>query len=426
MTARSASLTARASRLLAARVSRRGFLTRTALVGAALAAAPARFVLRPGTAWAAVCSCDGSSCSCSARCCDGWTEFCCTIYGENACPTGTVPAGWWKADGSGFCVEGGIDRPRYYLDCNATGELACTCQCALGDCGNRGTCCTDFRYGQCHQERTDVGRLVCRVVTCTPPWELDATCTTAVATDNATRNHHAACLEPVRSPVGEPLPVGSPIAGDWDGEGFDLPGVVRDGVWYLGDRDGAVASSFSYGNAGDTPVVGDWNGDGIDTPGVVRGDTWYLRNDNSAGPADVEFVYGNPGDTPVVGDWDGDGIDTPGVIRAGVWYVKNANTPGAGESVFAYGNPGDTPVVGDWTGRGADGPGVVRGATWHVKDAATSGIADRSFSYGNPGDPPVAGDWDGDGAAGPGVVRGAVWHLRNMASTGPADRVIGS
>ena len=35
---------------------------------------------------------------------------------------------------------------------------------------------------------------MCRVVTCTPPWELDATCTTTVAIDNNTRFHDAPCL----------------------------------------------------------------------------------------------------------------------------------------------------------------------------------------------------------------------------------------
>ncbi len=417
-------LAARAGRLLAARVSRRTFLTRTAVVGAALAAAPVRYALRPGTAWAAVCGCNGSSCDCRAMCCDGWTEFCCTLTGSNACPTGTVAAGWWKADGSGFCVENGVDQPRYYLDCNATCGNERPCECAHGDCGNRMTSCTNFRYGQCHQELGCISRLVCRVVTCTPPWEIDATCTTATATSNATRFHHAPCLEGDTARPADPLPVGIPIVGDWDGSGVDRPGVVANGVWYLGDAAGKVATSFRYGDPSDVPVVGDWDGDGVDTPGIVRNGVWHLKNRNRAGAADISFTYGNPGDTPVVGDWDGDGIDTPGVVRDGVWYVKNANRRGIGESVFGYGNPGDVPVAGDWDGTGADGPGVVRDGVWHIRDRARTGIADRSFRYGNPGDVPVAGDWDGDGKAGPGVVRNGTWYLRNRTSNGPADEVV--
>ncbi len=418
------SLAARAGRLLAARVSRRSFLTRTAVVGAALAAAPVRYALRPGTAWAAICGCNGSSCDCQAQCCDGWTEFCCTLTGENACPSGTVAAGWWKAEGSGFCREGGVDQPRYYLDCNAVCGNERPCECGLGDCGNRMTSCTDFRYGQCHQEVPCVSRLVCRVVSCTPPWEIDATCTQAVATSNATRFHHAACLEQGQVSMRDPLPPGLPIVGDWDGSGIDRPGVVAAGLWYLADTDGLITDKFRFGNPGDIPVVGDWDGDGVDTPGIVRDGVWYLSNRNRAGAADVVFTYGNPGDIPVAGDWDGDGVDTPGVVRGGVWYVKNANRAGAGEVVFGYGNPGDVPVVGDWDGSGADGPGVVRDGIWHVRDRIGTGVANRTFRYGDPGDLAVAGDWNGDGVDGPGVVRNGTWYLRNRSTSGTANRVI--
>jgi hypothetical protein len=182
----------RAAGWIANRTDRRGFLARTAVGGAALAANPGGFLLEPISAYAAACSCSGQSCACGSRCCDGYTEFCCTITGNNSCPPGTVPAGWWKADGSGFCGGG----PRYYIDCNvAPGQNPCSCGCANGNCGNRKSCCTHFRYGQCHQEIPTVGAIMCRVVTCTPPWVLDATCTTVTATDNNTRTHHAACLE---------------------------------------------------------------------------------------------------------------------------------------------------------------------------------------------------------------------------------------
>ncbi|MGH3658363.1 MAG: hypothetical protein ACRDUA_17050, partial [Micromonosporaceae bacterium] len=116
----------------------------------------------------------------------------------------TLLGGWWKVDGSSFC--GGAAR--YYMDCNATcGGCSCgsggicsgscsgtPCGCANGSCGNRKAGCTGFRYGQCHQEIACLGPIVCRVVTCTPPWQLDGTCTTAIRTDNNTRYHDAPCL----------------------------------------------------------------------------------------------------------------------------------------------------------------------------------------------------------------------------------------
>ncbi len=123
------------SRFLASRTSRRGFLRNAALVGSALATAPMAYALRPVTAYSAICSCSGSSCDCSALCCDGYTEFCCTLYGSNSCPPGTLAAGWWKADVSGFCVEDGVDLPRYYIDCNVDNCGSCGCG-SSGSCGS--------------------------------------------------------------------------------------------------------------------------------------------------------------------------------------------------------------------------------------------------------------------------------------------------
>lgn len=188
---------------IANRLDRRSFLRRTTMAATAVAVAPADFILRPNTAYAAICNCSGQGCPCGSLCCDGYTEFCCTLYGENGCPPGTVAAGWWKVDGSSFCGGG----PRYYLDCNALcGSCGCsngvcngscsgtTCSCANGDCNNRKSGCTKFRYGQCNQDIACVGPIDCRVVTCTPPWVLDESCTTASRTDELTRNHHRSCL----------------------------------------------------------------------------------------------------------------------------------------------------------------------------------------------------------------------------------------
>ena len=66
-------LVSAASRLLERRTSRRGMLVRVAIGGSALAVAPLRYLLRPGSA-EAVITC--RNCRPGARCCDGWTEFC--------------------------------------------------------------------------------------------------------------------------------------------------------------------------------------------------------------------------------------------------------------------------------------------------------------------------------------------------------------
>ncbi|CAN5911375.1 hypothetical protein BH23ACT2_BH23ACT2_25930 [soil metagenome] len=173
----------KASSLLTGRTTtRRSFLTRTAVVGSALAVGPVDFLLKPGTAYGYVCG----------GCSDGWTAFCCTINaGRNSCPSGSFVAGWWKADNAAFCCG----SARYILDCNATCPTRCSCRCSNGDsCDRRRTCCAQFRYGQCNQQISCFGPVVCRVATCIPPWQYDSACTTASATDNRTRDHGANCL----------------------------------------------------------------------------------------------------------------------------------------------------------------------------------------------------------------------------------------
>ena len=154
-------------------LDRRRLLGRAALVGTALAVNPIDFVLKPRTAYAAVC---GTNSLCS----QGYTAFCCTINGgANTCPPGSFVAGWWKVGDSAFCNGGA----RYYVDCNRAPGASCACRCADGPCDKRRICCNNFRYGQCNQQIRGVTEVVCRVVLCTPPWEWDPTCTTTVRQD---------------------------------------------------------------------------------------------------------------------------------------------------------------------------------------------------------------------------------------------------
>ncbi len=201
-------LTDRVASVVERRTSRRGFVGRTALVGSALAVTGPAYVLRPATAYAAICRCPRQStgnntrtCNCGDLCCDGYTEFCCHIYGQNSCPPNTLLAGWWKVDNSSFC-EGAA---RYYMDCNQAaprcgcgsrgvcrdGDVPCQCR----SCGDRADGCTAFRYGNCNNDVACVGPIVCRVVTCTKPWEIDPGCSMVARTDPATRYHHRPCLE---------------------------------------------------------------------------------------------------------------------------------------------------------------------------------------------------------------------------------------
>ena len=199
-------LVQRVSRVVDRHASRRGFLRTSAMTATAMAVAPVAFAVRPTTAEAAIVTCAGQRCRSGTACCQSWSEFCCRITGENACPPGTVAAGWWKVDNSDFCS---LDepRPRYYIDCNVECDPACRCyggmcsrsctsaRCRCSDgCDTRRTECLRFRYGQCNQD-VCVGAISCRVVTCVPPWQWDSGCLSAPALRNeSTRRHDLPCL----------------------------------------------------------------------------------------------------------------------------------------------------------------------------------------------------------------------------------------
>src|SRR6202022_4096493 len=107
-------LVSKASGLMDARLNRRSFIARTTLLGSAVAASGVAVVGCNPPPYQSITGCPPGT-----ACADGYTEFCCVINnGSNTCPPGTMPAGWWRADGSVYCGGGS----RYYIDCN---EVCC-------------------------------------------------------------------------------------------------------------------------------------------------------------------------------------------------------------------------------------------------------------------------------------------------------------
>ena len=195
-------------RLAGRGTSRRGFLTAATLTGAALAVDPVGFITRPQTAYATVCGPD-------AACGSGYTVMCCTVNaGRNTCPPNTFRGGWWKADRSSYC--GG--HARYYIDCNALPGHHFDCRLCYPTptCDKRRYACNIFRYGQCNPQIVGTTAVVCRQISCIPPWELyPHACSSSSATDNATALHTAPCLHlvtfaaaPSRLPAGGRLHAG--------------------------------------------------------------------------------------------------------------------------------------------------------------------------------------------------------------------------
>ena len=165
--------------------SRRTFLATATVGGAALAVNPIGYLTKPQSAYASVCG-PGANCN------DGWSAMCCSINnGHNTCPPGSFPGGWWKADRSSYC--GGAAR--YYIDCNASPGTHWRCHCHTGSCDNRYVACNVFRYGQCNTQIAGTTAVVCRQISCVPPWELyPGACGRSSATDNNTAQHNAPCL----------------------------------------------------------------------------------------------------------------------------------------------------------------------------------------------------------------------------------------
>lgn len=264
--------------------TRRSVLVRTAVVGSALAVAPRRFILEPGTAYAAVTD----VCGPASECADGYSVFCCTINnGLNQCPPGSIPAGWWRADGSSWCCG----APRYYVDCNAqcsrcgcgSGQAFCDegCQSCQGRCNqgptcdHRRTCIARFRYGQCNQQVSCIGNVVCRTVSCTPPYfDPSLGCTTDFAQDPFTAEMSAPCLQQGSWAARVPIRTDGVLASS---PGVaEMPGSGRSAVFVVG-TDGNV-----YWTHRDSPSSGwtAWTSRGAPPPGITGAPAAVARGGN--------------------------------------------------------------------------------------------------------------------------------------------------
>jgi len=241
---------------------------------------------------------------------------------------------------------------------------------------------------------------------------------------------------------------GTPVAGDWDGDGVSEIGVYLDGLWFLDLNGNGTWDEgdlwVRLGTMADRPAVGDWDGDGKtdvavfgpawpgdgralavepglpDTanvqpgryknippePGEATGG-WRTMKRTSQGNlrADVVdhvFEYGNQRDVAVAGDWNGDGVANIGIFRDGSWFLDadgNGRWSPGDIYVERFGTAGDVPVVGDFNGDGIDDLGVYRGGTWYLDADGDRALSahDKVFSLGGPRDKPAVGDFNGDG-----------------------------
>jgi hypothetical protein len=111
---------------------------------------------------------------------------------------------------------------------------------------------------------------------------------------------------------------------------------------------------LAFGQKGDVPIAGDWDGDGFDTVGVYRPSTRmaYFTNSLTSSSADFSYHYlgAAPGDRIVAGDWNLDGVDTVGVFRPSnaTFYLRDTFTQTNANIVIELGASWMNPVVGYW------------------------------------------------------------------------------
>lgn len=246
---------------------------------------------------------------------------------------------------------------------------------------------------------------------------------------------------------------GTPLSGDFDGDGTDELAVFKDGYWMIDiNRNGLWDDSdllARLGDASDQPVVGDWDGDGKDDigiygpiwerdreaidrdPGLPNPDNDVYSRPKNVPPVDGEatngarvmkltnygkqradvvdhvFGYGDRELIAVTGDWNGNGVRSIGTFQDGVWELDvNGDGRFDGEdTVVQFGRAGDVPVVGDFNGDGIEEIAVYRSGTWMIDVDGNRELdaTDKTFEMGEAGDRPIVGDWDGDGVDEPGV-----------------------
>jgi uncharacterized protein with LGFP repeats len=300
--------------------SRRSFLVRTSVLSSAVAMDLKAYALTPGSAYDSVCGT-------LAACDDAFTAFCCTInHGANLCPEATFIGGWWKADRSTFCKG----ASRYYVDCNGTADSHWECHCSDSPtCDKRKVACNVFRYGNCNLEVPVADTaVVCRVVTCTPPWEWDRACTETSFTDDLTGSQTAPCLPPPGSP---------PILVKWydtGGAGGPL-GAQLGRLHSLPDGDGTWGE-FRHGAIFDVHWLGTY---------AVLGPVWVVVRDHVGRPG-IGYPAQDSGATP-----DGEGWSQLFATRAGGRQSDDAEAVGT-RSLGTYVVTGR--VLSKWHALGAE------------------------------------------------------------------------
>ena len=268
-----------------------------------------------------------------------------------------------------------------------------------------------------------------------------------VSVNDKSKSSEANAL-PLSSRIVFDLPDAQPLAGDFNGDGFDEIALFVDGEWFI-DLNGngrwdETDIWLKLGTHGDQPVVGDWDGDGKDDAGVFgkkwSGDEraiaaepglpdpenlrrikpknlpprleeapdeprWLQRSQQGPARADLidhVFLFGGGRDIAISGDFNGDGITTIGVFRDGNWTLDvdgDGRLSLSHDRQVEFGEAGDLPLVGDFDGDGIDELAIVRGDQVFVDTNRNGHIdaTDQVFQLDSEEGTVIVGDFNGDG-----------------------------